>query len=146
MKVYSIALFIFIVNMVIGLVNTLDLTVADYAPAQDKTAIINPEEAEKKIAGTVGENQNTFIASLNWLTENVYLAIQGIGAFISMLLNATIFSYDTYYSFLCYEGVDCTEFSSFMWKFAFGLSSITYLVYTVALIQLATGKNFPGME
>lgn len=145
MKIYTIVLFIVIVNMAIQLVNMLDLTIADYAESQDTATLIRQEEAAEKISATVGENQGGIIGALNWLTENVYLAIQGIGAFITLILNSTLFSYNTYYKFLCYGGVDCSV-GAFMWNFAAMLSTLTYVAYTIALIQFATGKSMRDME
>ena len=144
MKIYEIALFIFTVNMVIGLMNLLAFT-DPYVTGLGESKIIDVKSAEQKVSSMVGENQNWLTGSLNWLVESVRLSIQGIGAFISLLLDSTILSYNIYYKFLCYGGVDCS-IGSFMWTFAGGLASLTYLVYTVALIQFATGKNMPQME
>jgi len=144
MKMWEIALFIFILNMTIGLMNILAFT-EEYATSTDESRIMDISSAEEKISSTVGEEQGGIVGTVNMFAESVRLAIQGIGSLISLLLNSTIFSYNTYYKFLCYGGVSC-EVGSFMWTFAGGLSSLTYVVYTVALIQLATGKSLPTME
>jgi len=144
MKIYEIVLFVFILNLCLNIVNMLDFT-TDYSSPLPETALMNKEEAAGAISDVVGENQNWLTGSLNWLVESVKLAIQGIGAFITLILNSTLLSYNIYYKFLCYGGVSCLP-GTIMWTFATALSTLTYLVYTIALVQFATGKSLPTME
>lgn len=138
MRFYDIALFIFIFNLSLGFLSTAISSYTDYSigglegfGSADVTA------AEGKITGQISDTENPIFAELNFLIENVRLAIAGISTMISFLAKATVFFPVMWYQISApYVG------DSQVWGAFIGLLSVPfYLIYVFGIIQWASGRS-----
>jgi len=138
MRFYDIALFIFIVNLVLGF---LQVAVGSYTSASIGSAegfsSTDVQVGEERISEQVSDTYTPIWSELNWLVENVRLVIQGLGVFMLTFGKATIL-----FPLLWYEiGAPYVGNSGTWLAFVSVLSSVFYFIYLVAIVQWSTGRS-----
>ena len=132
MRFYSIAMFIFIFNMVMGFVTELGLTEAGVESIEGWGESDIRKGAEE-IGDTIGENQGGLFSELNWLVENVRLVVQGLATLLKALANATILF-----------PIMLTTISNGMLPVALItiMTAMVWFVYFAGVVQFAVGRSF----
>lgn len=137
MRFYDIALYIFLFNLTLGF---LQLAVASYSDASiggvEFMSESDIETAESSITSRINEVYTPIFSELNWLVENIRLAIQGVSTFIVWLGKSTIL-----FPLLWYE-LGAGYMDGPIWSAFVALLSLPfYFVYVVGIIQMATGRS-----
>lgn len=136
MRIYEIAAFIFVLNLV-GSAFTTTMSIGDY-----KELEYGQENIQEKIktitAETEQKSQNIIdqmLADLNWLVENVRMVIFGVQTFISIFANALMVEpmLRSMFPFLMVDGM----LHPFVWIIIF----IIWIVYLIGLVEVITGRE-----
>ena len=139
MRIYDIALFLFIFNLVLNLLSVMGLFDSSISSVQG----FGQEElqsGQEQFQNVLSTNDKSIFSNLNWLIENVRLAIFGIKILITVIANATVLVPFFFTSLMCSVG-GCVDNPSVQ-IFAFSIGLIIQFIYLMGLIQLITGKSF----
>jgi len=140
MKFYNIALFMFCLNLAIGVTNATALFDTQYDQAE--SGVLQKEDVESGAveAAQVNRNQGLF-GDLNYLVQQVRLVIGAFGIFVSSLGNA-VFVAPALNTFFCSK-LTCSPAAQ---SLIAALTGLTWLVYFVGLFQLLSGRNIEAIQ
>lgn len=144
MKFYDIMLFLFILNLTIGLVNMLNLT----APFTTQVQGFGEEylkTGEEKLRSSVNENKNVIETAWNWITEQVSLVLRTGKILFDMFVNAAIWPGGMYRAFICQGGVDCSPNSPITYLITM-MSAFTLFVNVMGFAQWVSGRSVKEVE
>jgi len=135
MRIYEIAAFIFVLNMVGAAFTTIGIGGYEELEYGQQTI----EEKVKTItAETEQKSQGIFdqmAEAVNWLTENVKMVVFAVGTFVSIFTNALIVEpmMRSMFPFLVVDG----NLHPFGWIIIF----IIWFVYLVGLLEFISGRD-----
>ena len=137
MRFYDIALYMIIFNLVLSFMYT---SVGSYIDGKvDGVEYLGDDaifDAEQKITSRINEVYTPIFSELNWLVENVRLAIQGVATFITWLGKSTILFPVLWYE-IGAQYIEGPVFSAFVTL----LSLPFYFVYVMGIIQWSAGRS-----
>lgn len=137
MRYFDVALYIIIFNLVLGFLQPALAAYSDASIGQvGYLGESDITEAESKITSRINDVYTPVFSELNWLVENVRLAVQGVATFAVWLGKCTIL-----FPILWYE-LGGAYLSGSVWASFVTLISLPfYFIYTMAIIQLASGRS-----
>jgi len=133
MRFYEIALFVFILNLALGLLNgfgVFDVGVSEHEGFGDDEI----SAAYEQVNSTIKADQESVFGDLNWLVENVRMVVQGLGIFVKALANATILL-PALLTSLHVPGALVAV-----------MSVMIYFIYTVGMVQFLMGRSIKEVE
>jgi len=140
MKFYNIALFMFCLNLSIGIVNSTALFDTQYDQAEK--GVLQEEDVKRGATNAAQVNQNDgLFGDLNYLVQQVRLVIGAFGIFVSALGNA-VFVAPALNTFFCSK-LTCSNPVQLMIG---AVTALTWLVYFVGLFQLLSGRNIKSIQ
>ena len=151
MRMYHILVFVIIMNLTIAIVNKFDFITTTL----QKPVTVNSEDwvdkaktAERDTTSAVNQSSGLFssvVGAVDKVTDSVFLTLKGTMSFLKLFADSTIFAGATYWQFICtYPNAPCIDNNSsytVLWYIWVAMTSLTYFLYTVALIQFVKGQS-----
>jgi len=144
MKLWHIAIFIFVLNLSLNLVVTLN---ADFDLGfQEHTSGINSDsglseskinDSERVISDSLERNQEGVVAEAVTIVESVRLAVNGIVIFGQTIIGTAVFTEAT---------VDNITGGTLPFSFVLIIGMVTRLIFIGGIVQLFMGRSFKDME
>ena len=136
MKVYDLALFLFIMNVVLAILIQLNLGFeTTMQPSEGKgNWQTYTEELKGELVGTNVQSSS----SSNWFVDQIKLVLQAIPIFFKAFAYATVaFPLLLNQYFGTIWGLQPSEYTPIV----AGISAVVYLIYAVAVIQFVSGRK-----
>jgi hypothetical protein len=131
MRIYDIALFIFIFNLALGMVNEMGIVSPKYNknPAGNYNMIQIQADQEDLMVKTSQQSSNIVTDAINFVEDSIKLVTVGVPMLLKSLWNATLGLYGLLTSF----GVPST-LAMILW-------TVCNFVYLVGAYQMFTGRS-----
>lgn len=144
MKLWHVAIFVFVLNLSLNLVVTLN---TDYNLGfQEHTAGINSDNGisdsqlnntENRIVNAVERNQKGIVDEALTIVDSVRLAVQGIVMFGQTVVGTAVFTEAT---------IDNITGGTLPFEFVLIIGMVTRLIFIGGIVQLFMGRSFKDME
>lgn len=144
MKLWHIAIFVFVLNLSLNLVVTLN---NDFGLGfQEHTSGINSDNglsvtsinaSEVKIQRSVERNQEGIVADALTIVDSVKLAVSGIVIFGQTIIGTAVFTEAT---------IDNITGGTLPFSFVIIIGMVTRLIFIGGIVQLFMGRSFKDME
>jgi len=138
MRMYDIALFLFIFNYILGFISAELVPLGSDADIQPLDSQYTTTGFDSRAEDTINKvnqlNDGGVMAEINWLVENVRLTITALPSVITAFADATVFLP----FMLNHIGVTG--------EIVVIVTAIVWFVYFVGIFQLVTGRNIRGAQ
>ena len=131
---YDLALFLFILNVSMAIVNNMNV-VPSVSMTANNTYMTGIKEIGKNTTMDISQSYNKVtIGETNWFLQGAFMILEALKTVVEVFGNATVLFPYMLYGF------------GFPSSVVLPLTSVVWIIYGIGIVQLKFGKGFKDME
>ena len=134
MRMYDLALFLFIINASMSIVSSLSV-IPSVSMSANSSYMTGVKEISKNTTLDISQSYNKVtIGETNWFLQGAFMIIEALKTIVMVFGNATVLFPYMLYGF------------GFPSAVVIPLTSIVWIIYGIGIVQLKFGRGIKGME